>query len=128
MNRSILLITCVICLLYYAVPAMANNSITVDMEEQMSESEPEDPDDIPSKGLRSPSRRIMCKLNMDSKTILLQYSLEITSFELWDSELNYSIIITDDPNIFVDRLLYLEGCYKLKLISESHKYVGSLCL
>lgn len=123
MSRLLKTITLVILLFFAMDVAAADNSITLNLNQESSDSEPEKemPD---TKGPRSMPMPIRCIIDFDEGTVRTTLTSEVISYEIWDSEGTAPVAQCIDDYDFVVMLSSICGFYQLKLKTESHQYVG----
>lgn len=123
MSRLLKSITLAILLFFAMDVAAADNSITLNLNQESSDSEPDD-EDVKTKGRRSMSMPIKCIIDFGEGTVRTTLTSEVIFYEIWDSEGTAPVAQCIDDSDFVVMLSSICGFYQLKLKTESHQYVG----
>lgn len=123
MSRLLKSITLAILLFFAMDVAAADNSITLNLNQENSDSEPEKemPD---TKGRRSMPIPIKCIIDFGEGTVRTTLTSEVISYEIWDSEGTTPVAQCIDDSDFVVILSSIDGFYQLRLKTESHQYIG----
>lgn len=123
MNRLIKSITLAILLFFAMDGAAADNCITLNLNQESSDSEPDD-EDVKTKGRRSMSMPIKCIIDFGEGTVRTTLTSEVIFYEIWDSEGTTPVAQCIDDSDFVVMLSSIDGFYQLRLKTESHQYIG----
>lgn len=123
MNRLIKSITLAILLFFAMDVAAADNSITLNLNQENSDSEPDD-EDVKTKGPRSMPMPIRCIIDFGEGTVRTTLTSEVISYEIWDSEGTTPVAQCIDDSDFVIMLSSIDGFYQLRLKTDLHQYIG----
>lgn len=111
--------------MYMNISATDSDEIFVTVTESDSEHEHKYSDD---KGKRSLPNILLCVINFSNRTIDIATSSNIVRYEIWDNsdEMLMNSFYNDTET--VEYLAEISGCYQIRIITESHIYVGIINL
>ena len=100
--------------------AQADSSVAIPMKETA----PPVKTDKPRKGNRMPAHQETCVVDFTTMNIRSTLSNEIISYELWDENGEYAVMVCIDDTDMVGFMCTLTGNYQLHLVTADTSYMG----
>lgn len=80
--------------------------------------------DLPTKGHRMPSEKVVCVIDFTSGQIMVETSSPVISYELRDEEGETMIVGFSSDSDLVEFMTSLQGVYQIRLVTDEYLYIG----